>query len=87
MSNVFAVGSQQYLHGYLGYYRRVHKASNEVIKDERGKQVIFPTRDAAEAAAGRALTKYLNREPCCTGLIPPKHRQEAEKLFSGKVEA
>lgn len=90
MTNLFSIGSYPRKHGFLAYYRRVHKSTNEVLKDDKGAEIIFPSRAEAEAAAGKALTKYLNGDLCCSGIIPSIRgvkRNTAEKLFRDGARA
>lgn len=76
--------------GYIGYFRRVHKATNEILKDDNGAEIIFPSQAEAEAAAGKALAKYLNGDLCCSGIIPSirgVRKNTADKLFNIKEGA
>jgi hypothetical protein len=89
MTNLFAIGSHPHKDGYLGWFRRVHKATNEILKDDDGKEIIFGSRLEAEAAAGRALTKYLNGDICSSGIIPSIRqvkRKAAEAVFKAAAE-
>lgn len=58
--NEFQIGAQPIAGGYLAWFRRVHKADNEIIKGKGGKPVVYPTKDAAKAAAGEAMVAYIN---------------------------
>lgn len=88
--NAFQIGAHPFKSGFIAYYRRVHKATNEILKDEHGKEIIFGSRAEAEAAAGKALTAYLNGDLCCSGIIPSVRgvrRQSAEALFKERANA
>ncbi|MDP9809377.1 hypothetical protein J2W42_002225 [Rhizobium tibeticum] len=58
--NEFQIGAQAVPGGYIAWFRKVHKASNEVIKEKGGRPKIYPTKDAATAAAGQAIVAYIN---------------------------
>ena len=58
--NEFSIGAQPVAGGYIAWFRKVHKASNEILKGKGGKPEIYPTRDAATAAAGMAIVAYIN---------------------------
>jgi hypothetical protein len=58
--NQFSIGAQPVPGGFVAWFRKVHKASNEVLKGKGGHPKIFETRDAATAAAGEALVAYIN---------------------------
>lgn len=85
--NRFEVGAEPVKHGYLGWFRRVEKARNQVLRDGRGTEIIFPSQADAKAAAADALCRYLNSGLRSTGLLPGKHRAEADALFKDKGAA
>ncbi len=58
--NEFSIGAHPVPGGFIAWFRKVHKASNEVIKEKGGRPKIYPTRDAATAAAGQAIVAYIN---------------------------
>ncbi|MDE1995163.1 MAG: hypothetical protein KGI75_21855 [Rhizobiaceae bacterium] len=58
--NEFQIGTEAVNGGHLGWIRKVHRATNEILKDRRGDAIVFPTEDAAKAAAGEAMVAYLN---------------------------
>lgn len=59
MSNRFDWGHMPVRGGFLGWFRMVHRSENFILRD--GKlDIIFPTADAAELAAGRAAKAYIN---------------------------
>jgi hypothetical protein len=79
--NRFEVGAEPVKQGYLGWFRRVEKARNQILRDGRGDEIVFPSLADAKAAAADALCSYLNGGLRSTGLMPRKHRAEAEALF------
>lgn len=79
--NEFSIGAQPVPGGYVGWFRKVHRADNEILKGDRGQPIIFPTKAEAKAAAGDALVAYMNGSFCRSGEIIPSARLEAEKLF------
>ena len=58
--NEFQIGTEAVAGGHLGWIRKVHRATNEILRDSRGEQIVFATQDAAKAAAGDAMVAYLN---------------------------
>ncbi len=58
--NEFQIGTEAVADGYLGWIRKVHRATNEILRDRRGEVIVFATQDAAKAAAGEAIVAYLN---------------------------
>ncbi len=58
--NEFQIGTDAVADGYLGWIRKVHRATNEILRDRRGEPIVFATQDAAKAAAGEAMVAYLN---------------------------
>lgn len=46
--------------GFIAWFRKVHRTSNEIIKEKGGLSKIYPTREAAKAAAGEAILAYIN---------------------------
>lgn len=88
--NAFAIGSFPHRNGFLGYFRRVHRATNEILKDTNGTEIIFPSKAEAKAAAADELCRYLNGSMVCTGPMPSKRdvrRQAAERQFNDEVNA
>lgn len=83
--NRFEVGAERVKQGYLGWFRRVEKARNHVLKDGRGAEIIFASLADAKAAAADALCNYLNGELRSTGLMPARHKARAEALFKDKA--
>jgi hypothetical protein len=59
--NAFQIGAHPFKNGFIAYYRRVHKATNEILKDDDGREIIFPSKPEAEAAAGRAVDEVPQR--------------------------
>ena len=58
--NEFQIGTEAVTGGHLGWIRKVHRATNEILKDQSGEPIVFATQDAAKAAAGEAMVAYLN---------------------------
>ncbi|TXH83256.1 MAG: hypothetical protein E6Q77_04745 [Rhizobium sp.] len=58
--NEFQIGTEAVVGGHHGWIRKVHRATNEILKDGRGEPIVFATQDAAKAAAGEAIVAYLN---------------------------
>ncbi|NTJ67290.1 hypothetical protein G6M50_04885 [Agrobacterium rhizogenes] len=58
--NAFQIGTEAVAGGHLGWIRKVHRATNEILRDSRGEPIVFATQDAAKAAAGEAMVAYLN---------------------------
>ncbi|MFK0163509.1 hypothetical protein [Rhizobium sp. NPDC090279] len=58
--NEFQIGTEAVAGGHLGWIRKVHRATNEILRDNRGEPIVFATQDAAKAAAGEAMVAYLN---------------------------
>jgi hypothetical protein len=58
--NEFQIGTEAVAGGHLGWIRKVHRATNEILRDKRGEPIVFATQDAAKAAAGEAMVAYLN---------------------------
>ena len=58
--NEFQIGTEAVTGGHLGWIRKVHRATNEILRDNRGEPIVFATQDAAKAAAGEAMVAYLN---------------------------
>ena len=58
--NEFQIGTEAVDGGHLGWLRKVHRATNEILRDNRGEPIVFATQDAAKAAAGEAMVAYLN---------------------------
>jgi len=85
--NEFAIGTQAVPGGFLGWFRKVHRAENEIVKGERGQPIIFPTKSEAKAAAGEAIVAYMNGSFVRSGEILSAPRREAEELFRKKGEA
>ncbi|MBB3411234.1 hypothetical protein FHT87_005187 [Rhizobium sp. BK316] len=83
--NHFAIGTQPVRNGYLAWFRRVHKATNEIIKSH-GKPVIYPTEEKARAAAADALLVYLNSEMVRDGEVIGAARKEAGSVFRQRKE-
>lgn len=78
--NEFQIGAQPIAGGYLAWIRKVHRADNEVIKGKGGKPVIYPTREAAKAAAGDAMVAYINGSLVRDGEVI-KARSEGDAHF------
>jgi hypothetical protein len=78
--NEFQIGTDAVEGGHLGWIRKVHRATNEVLKDSRGEPIIFSTRDAAKAAAGEAIVAYLNT-PMLRDGARVERMSKAEALF------
>lgn len=83
--NSFAIGAQPYAGGFLAWFRKVHRCDNEILKDERGQQIIYSTKEEAKAAAGEALCGYINGNIVGGELAGPSirdvRRAQAEKVF------
>ncbi|NLS19516.1 hypothetical protein HGP16_23545 [Rhizobium sp. P40RR-XXII] len=58
--NQFQIGTEAVAGGHHGWIRKVHRATNEIVRDSRGEPIVFATQDAAKAAAGEAMVAYLN---------------------------
>ncbi|AYG66774.1 MULTISPECIES: hypothetical protein [unclassified Rhizobium] len=58
--NEFQIGTEAVAGGHNGWIRKVHRATNELLRDKRGEPIVFATQDAAKAAAGEAMVAYLN---------------------------
>jgi len=82
--NRFEVGAEPVKQGYHGWFRRVEKARNQILKDGHGAEIVFASHADAKAAAADALCDYLNGDLRSTGLLPGGHKAEAEALFKGK---
>ena len=78
--NEFQIGTEAVAGGHLGWIRKVHRATNEVLKDSRGEAIVFLTEDAAKAAAGEAIVAYLNTPMLRDGARVEK-MAKAEALF------
>jgi hypothetical protein len=78
--NEFQIGTEAVADGHLGWIRKVHRATNEVLKDNRGEPIIFSTQDAAKAAAGEAMVAYLNT-PMLRDGARVERMSRAEALF------
>lgn len=78
--NEFQIGTDAVEGGHLGWIRKVHRATNEVLKDGRGEPIVFSTQDAAKAAAGEAIVAYLNTPMLRDGARVEK-MAKAEALF------
>ncbi|MDM9643865.1 hypothetical protein [Rhizobium sp. S163] len=57
--NKFDVGSIKTPHGFIGFYRQVHRSTNFILRDGK-RDIIFSTKEAAEKAALQAFLEYLN---------------------------
>lgn len=79
--NQFAIGYMAVPGGFIGWFRKVHRADNEIVKGEKGQPIIFPTRAEAKAAAGDAIVAYMNGSFVRSGEIIPAAKIEAEKHF------
>lgn len=82
--NKFDFGSMPVHGGFLAFYRMVHHSKNFILRDGK-HDIIFPTAEAAEKAAGDAFKAYLNSP--ISGLtddVPgqfSKARRAAELIF------
>ena len=88
--NEFALGAHPVAGGFIAWIRKVHKAENEIIKGKGGHPVIYPTKDAAKAAAGDAIVAYLNSPIVGMNAVSGAHspaRSAAERLFENKERA
>lgn len=83
--NEFAIGAQPVSGGYIAWFRKVHKADNEVIKEKGGKPKLFATRAEAKAAAGEAMVAYINGNLTRDGARAGRH-EAAEALFPTLVK-
>jgi hypothetical protein len=94
--NEFQIGTEAVAGGHLGWIRKVHRVTNEVLKDNRGEPIVFLTQDAAKAAAGEAMIAYLNTPMLRDGarvaamskaeaLFKPRHPFAGTGAGSGKV--
>lgn len=81
--NEFQIGTEPVAGGHLGWIRKVHRATNEVLKDARGELIVFSSQDAAKAAAGEAIVAYLNT-PMLRDGARVEVRSKAEALFKPK---
>jgi hypothetical protein len=78
--NEFQIGTEAVAGGHLGWIRKVHRATNDVLKDSRGEPIVFSTQDAAKAAAGEAIVAYLNT-PMLRDGARVERMSNAEALF------
>lgn len=78
--NHFAIGTMAEQHGYIGWFRKVHRAENEVVK-KNGKSVIFSTRQEAKLAAADAFVSYMNSEMVRDGETASAAHFDAHALF------
>ncbi|ENN86049.1 hypothetical protein RHSP_31849 [Rhizobium freirei PRF 81] len=85
--NQFAIGSMPVPGGFLGWFRKVHRADNEIVKGEKGLPIVFPTRAEAKAAAGDAMVAYINGSFVRSGEIIPAAKIEAERHFKKEKAA
>ncbi|AYG59665.1 hypothetical protein [Rhizobium jaguaris] len=94
--NEFQIGTEAVAGGHLGWIRKVHRATNEVLRDHRGEPIVFSTQDAAKAAAGEAMIAYLNTPMLRDGarveaiskaeaLFKPRHPFADAGAANGKV--
>lgn len=87
MANRFDFGSMPVHGGFLAFYRMVHHSKNFILRDGK-HDIIFPTAEAAEKAAGQAFKDYLNSP--ISGLTDDtagpfsKARKAAELIFLPK---
>lgn len=80
--NRFAIGTMPEGRGFIGWFRKVHRSENEIVR-ENGKPVIYPTRQAAKDGATAAFLAYLNAEMVRDGVtIDPKASSEADTVFA-----
>lgn len=76
--NKFQIGSEAVAGGHHGWIRKVHRATNEILRDSRGEPIIFATQDAAKAAAGEPMVAYLNTPMLRDGArVEAIHKAEA----------
>jgi hypothetical protein len=81
--NEFQIGAQPVAGGFIAWFRKVHRASNEIIKGKGGHPVIYPTRDAAKAAAGEAIVAYINGHLVRDGAVI-QAQSSADQVFNLK---
>lgn len=81
--NEFQIGTEAVAGGHLGWIRKVHRAANEVLKDNRGEAIVFLTEVAAKAAAGEAIVAYLNT-PMLRDGARVERMSKAEALFKSR---
>jgi len=82
--NEFQIGTEAVAGGHLGWIRKVHRATNEILRDCRGEPIVFATQDAAKAAAGEAMVAYLNT-PMLRDGARVETRSKAEAFFKSKL--
>lgn len=82
--NEFQIGTEAVAGGHLGWLRKVHRATNEILRDSRGEPIVFATQDAAKAAAGEAIVAYLNT-PMLRGGARVEAISKAEAFFKPKT--
>lgn len=85
--NKFDVGSIKTPHGFVGYYRQVHRSTNFILRDGK-RDIIFATSEAAEKAALRAFLEYLNTPIVAESMTGPTNKKalaksQLDKLFRG----
>ncbi|MBM7048326.1 MULTISPECIES: hypothetical protein [Rhizobium] len=82
--NEFQIGTEAVAGGHLGWIRKVHRATNEILKDRSGEPIVFATQDAAKAAAGEAMVAYLNT-PMLRNGARVEAISKAEAFFKAKT--
>lgn len=81
--NEFQIGTEAVAGGHLGWIRKVHRSTNEILKDSCGEPIVFMTPDAAKAAAGEAMVAYLNT-PMLRDGVRVQAISKAEAFFKPK---
>ncbi|MBB4063663.1 hypothetical protein [Gellertiella hungarica] len=81
--NQFSIGAQAVAGGYIAWFRRVHKADNEILLGKGGQPIIYATKAEAKAAAGERLCAYINGSLVRDG-EKLQARSEADAVFNLK---
>lgn len=76
--NKFDVGSIKTPHGFVGYYRQVHRSTNFILRDGK-RDIIFSTKEEAEKAALQAFLEYLNTPIVAESMTGPTTKRAAAR--------
>jgi len=79
--NEFQIGAQPVPGGYIGWFRKVHRCDNEIIRGKGGHPIVYPTKAEAKAAAGEAMVAYLNGSLVRDGAVL-EAKSKADELFN-----
>ena len=83
--NKFDVGAIKTPHGFVAFYRQVHRSTNFILRDGK-RDIIFSTKEEAEKAALQAFLEYLNTPIVAESMTGPTSkravaRKTAEAIF------